>query len=103
MDTTSSGVDAYDEELWAEVEVRKDGGSGEAVRLDMTFNTPRCTSINVDYATGKAMPPEKQVYKKLMKDRRINPEHPFSPCFGKYGFCEQFGKYYLRGQEKLNG
>ncbi|RPB13645.1 hypothetical protein P167DRAFT_534980 [Morchella conica CCBAS932] len=99
VDTTSSGVDAYDEELWAEVEVRKDGGSGEAVRLDMTFNTPRCTSINVDYATGKAMPPEKQVYKKLMKDRRINPEHPFSPCFGKYGFCEQFGQTINVGDE----
>lgn len=98
-DTTGAGIDAYDEELWAEVEIGANGEGNEAVRLDMTFNTPRCTSINVDYATGKTMPPEKQVYKKLMKDRRINPEHPFSPCFGKYAFCKQFGQVIRVGDE----
>lgn len=90
------GMDAYDEEFWAEVEIHsKDGHEGvEVVKLEMTFNTARCQSINVDYKTGKQMPPEKQIYKKMTKDRRINPLLPYKPCFGKYAFCKQFGRFF---------
>lgn len=87
---TPDGATAYDEELWAQVEV------GETpVRLTMTFNTVRCQSINVDYETGKLMPAGEQIYKKMTKDRRINPYFPLRPCFGRYAFCEQFGRFPL--------
>lgn len=98
VDTSDADVDPYDEEFWAEVEVVpniKDGeDQREVLKLEMTMNTVRCQSINVDYGTGKQMPPEKQIYKKLMKDRRVNPLLPYRPCFGKYGFCKQFGKFF---------
>lgn len=84
---TPDGAAPYDEEFWAQVEV------GETpVQLTMTFNTVRCQSINVDYETGRLMPADQQIYKKLTKDRRINSYFPYRPCFGRYAFCEQFGK-----------
>lgn len=91
VDTLDSTA-PFDEEFWAQVEV------GEApVKLEMTFNTVRCQSINVDYDTGRLMPSEQQVYKKMTKDRRINPFFPFRPCFGRYAFCEQFGRSLVSG------
>lgn len=84
--TTPPGAAAYDEEFWAQVEV------GSTVVLEMTFNTVRCQSLNVDYDTGKLAPPEAQIYKKMTKDRRINPMFPYRPCFGRYAFSSQFGR-----------
>jgi uncharacterized protein YcbX len=80
------GTPAYDEEFWAEIAV-----GDEALRFECTFNTARCLSINVDYDTGKQAPPEEQVYKTMVKDRRINPVFKFKPCFGRYCCCSVVG------------
>ncbi|KAA8895800.1 hypothetical protein FN846DRAFT_922072 [Sphaerosporella brunnea] len=80
------GTPAYDEEFWAEISVGE-----EKLRFDCTFNTARCLSVNVDYETGKQAAPEEQIYKKLMKDRRINPRFDFKPCFGRYCCCSAMG------------
>lgn len=81
---STPGADAFDEEFWVEVDI---GGT----HLDCSMNTVRCQSINVDYATGEYAPPQKQVYKRMMADRRVNPLLKFKPCFGKYAFCGQEG------------
>lgn len=62
------------------------------LRLDLVFNTVRCQSLNVDFRTGGILPPERQLYKMLVKDRRVNPAFPFKPCFGRYAFAEPFGR-----------
>jgi uncharacterized protein YcbX len=80
------GIPAYDEEFWAEIAVGNQG-----LRFDCTFNTARCLSINVDYDTGKQAPPDEQIYKMMMKDRRINPLFNFKPCFGRYCCCSVVG------------
>jgi hypothetical protein len=62
------------------------------LRLDLVFNTVRCQSLNVDFRTGGLVPPERQLFKLLAKDRRINPMFPYKPCFGRYAFAEPFGR-----------
>ncbi|KIW35260.1 hypothetical protein, variant [Cladophialophora immunda] len=61
------------------------------VHLDLVFNTVRCMSLNVDFRTGGTVPPERQLYRLLTKDRRVNPAFPYKPCFGRYAFAEPFG------------
>lgn len=82
---------AYSEEFWRKIIIGEQQQQGSGVELQCTYNTPRCLSINVDYATGKQVPTDKQIYKLMMKDRRINPEFNFKPCFGRYCFCNDFG------------
>ncbi|KIY01554.1 uncharacterized protein Z520_03106 [Fonsecaea multimorphosa CBS 102226] len=65
--------------------------SNTPVHLDLVFNTVRCMSLNVDFRTGGTVPPERQLYKLLTKDRRVNPTFPYKPCFGRYAFAEPFG------------
>ncbi|KAH7635516.1 hypothetical protein B0T09DRAFT_405546 [Sordaria sp. MPI-SDFR-AT-0083] len=56
----------------------------EVVQLS---NCARCTSLNVDYDTGKPAKREMgSVLKKLMKDRRVDPGMKWSPVFGRYAF-----------------
>ncbi|KAE8145149.1 MOSC domain-containing protein [Aspergillus avenaceus] len=75
---------AYEEDFWAELLV------GGGARLLMTANCIRCQSVNVDYATGKMGRGESgSVFKKLMKDRRVDKGAKFSPVFGRYGFLDQ--------------
>ncbi|KAK3944322.1 hypothetical protein QBC46DRAFT_280162, partial [Diplogelasinospora grovesii] len=75
------GEDAWAEDFWAELTV-----NGEN-RLQLTGNCARCTSLNVDYTTGKPAEGELgQVLKKLMKDRRVDPGTKWSPVFGRYAF-----------------
>ncbi|EXJ70352.1 uncharacterized protein A1O5_06420 [Cladophialophora psammophila CBS 110553] len=64
---------------------------GPPVSLDLVFNTVRCMSLNVDFRTGGTVPPERQLYKLLAKDRRVNSAFPYRPCFGRYAFAEPFG------------
>lgn len=82
---------AYSEEFWREIVIGEQQQHGSGVKLQCTYNTPRCLSINVDYATGKQAATDQQIYKLMMKDRRINPEFNFKPCFGRYCFCDDFG------------
>ena len=85
---------AYEEDFWAEllitnvtdVEERQPQNS---VELTLTQNCIRCTSINVDYMTGKQGTEESgKVLKKLMKDRRVDKGKKYSPVFGRYGFLK---------------
>lgn len=48
-------------------------------------------SLNVDFDTGGLLSPEKQLYKLLTKDRRVNKKFPAKPCFGRYAFAEPVG------------
>ncbi|KAJ9150603.1 Molybdenum cofactor sulfurase [Coniochaeta hoffmannii] len=75
------GEDEWAEDFWAELTVN--GGD----RLLLTANCLRCTSLNVDYDTGRPAAGEVgTVLKKLMKDRRVDKGHKWSPVFGRYAF-----------------
>lgn len=78
------GEEAFDEDFWGEIAIN----GRPAVTLTKLCN--RCTSINVDYATGKvAQGDEGTVLKKLMADRRVDTGNKWSPVFGRYGFLHQ--------------
>ncbi|CAK7265112.1 hypothetical protein SEPCBS119000_001338 [Sporothrix epigloea] len=61
-----------------------------SVRLLLTSNCARCSSLNVDYATGMQAAGELgEVLKRLSKDRRVDPGTKYSPVFGRYAFLGQ--------------
>lgn len=71
----------FEEDFWAELEI------GETLKIVLTQNCARCTSINVDFATGKRGTGEAgSMLGKLSKDRRVDPGTKYSPVFGRYGF-----------------
>ncbi|KAL6881184.1 MOSC domain-containing protein [Trichoderma novae-zelandiae] len=75
------GEGEFDEDFWAELSIR-----GRPA-LAMTKMCNRCTSLNVDYDTGRFGEGEKgMVLKKLMSDRRVDKGSRWTPVFGKYGF-----------------
>ncbi|KAH7124901.1 hypothetical protein B0J13DRAFT_589016 [Dactylonectria estremocensis] len=77
----SGATKAYDEDFWAELRIRK------GITMKMTQNCARCSSLNVDYVTGRPGKTEAgKVLKKLSKDRRVDPGMKWSPIFGRYGF-----------------
>ena len=80
-----SGVEKpFEEDFWAELSV----GDGPA-RLLLTANCIRCSSINVDYDTGKMGTGEAgTALKKLMKDRRVDRGAKWNPVFGRYTFLD---------------
>lgn len=92
---------AYAEDHWKTLELvpAKMPESTEPFRLDLVFNTVRCQSLNVDFRTGGLLPPERQLYKLLATDRRINPAFPYKPCFGRYAFAEPFERKIRVGDE----
>ncbi|KAF4454511.1 hypothetical protein F53441_3015 [Fusarium austroafricanum] len=75
------GEAAWDEDFWARLTING------AQEVTLTKNCNRCTSLNVDYATGRAAKGERgMVLKKLMSDRRVDTGAKYSPVFGRYGF-----------------
>ncbi|KAL2271964.1 hypothetical protein VTJ83DRAFT_1335 [Remersonia thermophila] len=93
------GEGPWAEDFWAELTISGsaddgdgDGDHGKAEQrrekvLQLTGNCVRCTSLNVDYRTGR--PGEGQegsVLKSLMKDRRVDAGSKWSPVFGRYAF-----------------
>lgn len=79
--------EAWDEDYWAEVQLRSPSEEGEEVTLQLTANCVRCTSLTVDHETGKfGTGPGGNVLKLLQKDRRIDMGHKYSPVFGRYAF-----------------
>ncbi|CAH0057033.1 unnamed protein product [Clonostachys solani] len=77
----SGAKEAYEEDFWAELRIRK------SITMKLTQNCARCTSLNVDYATGRAGSSEAgKILKILSKDRRVDPGTKWSPIFGRYGF-----------------
>ena len=80
---------AYDEDYWAALTVSNSARAekGSQAQILLTANCGRCSSINVDYHTGKtAEGDDGMVLKKMMKDRRVDPGNKHSPIFGRYGF-----------------
>lgn len=76
-----SGEGEWDEDYWAELDL-----NGESAIL-LTKLCNRCSSVNVDYDTGKVAEGERgTVLKKLMSDRRVDKGFSWSACFGRYGF-----------------
>jgi uncharacterized protein YcbX len=72
---------AYDEDYWGELVF------GDDTKMILTTNCGRCTSLNIDYCTGKSgTGPDGQVLKLLSKDRRVDEGYKYSPVFGRYGF-----------------
>lgn len=72
--------DVYEEDYWATLDIN-------GAKVTLAHNCVRCTSLNVDYKTGKPGTGESgQILKKLQKDRRVDPGHRWSPVFGRYSF-----------------
>ncbi|KAK0658861.1 Uncharacterized protein DIS24_g4501 [Lasiodiplodia hormozganensis] len=85
----------WEEDFWAELQI------GDAT-VTLTHNCVRCSSINIDYATGKpGTGPTGEVLKKLQKDRRVDVGSKWSPVFGRYGFpgSNDAGKHLAVGDE----
>ncbi|EDO64916.1 hypothetical protein GE21DRAFT_3791 [Neurospora crassa] len=93
------GEEAWAEDYWGELVVTSSSNcsptNGNAngktkitkTKLHLTGNCVRCTSLNVDYDTGKPAKGEMgTVLKKLMKDRRVDLGIKWSPVFGRYAF-----------------
>ncbi|KAL2126579.1 hypothetical protein VTI74DRAFT_648 [Chaetomium olivicolor] len=82
------GEEPWAEDFWAELTIHRDGEHGddtEEHKLELMGNCVRCTSLNVDYQTGKPAEGELgNVLKRLMKDRRVDPGSKWSPVFGRY-------------------
>lgn len=79
------GEGAYDEEFWGEIAV----GTG-GPRFVLTGNCGRCISINVDYETGRRdTGPGGNVWKTMMKDRRVDKGNKWAPVFGRYGWLAE--------------
>lgn len=85
---------AYDEDFWGGIALKHKADEGERdsvkdVQFILTQNCARCVSINIDYTTGKQGKGETgAVFKKLMKDRRVDKGTKYSPIFGRYGFLK---------------
>jgi uncharacterized protein YcbX len=74
----------FEEDYWAELAV------GDKLKIVLTANCARCTSLNVDYATGKVGAGESgKILKKLQGDRRVDKGAKYSPIFGRYGFLDK--------------
>jgi uncharacterized protein YcbX len=74
----------FEEDYWAELAI------GEKLKIVLTANCARCTSLNVDYATGKVGSGESgKILKSLQSDRRVDKGAKYSPIFGRYGFLDK--------------
>lgn len=83
------GETQWDEDFWAELRIRSSNNSTttKTLTIALTKICNRCTSLNVDYDTGRpALGERGTVLKKLMSDRRVDPGLKYNPAFGRYGF-----------------
>ncbi|TEA20797.1 hypothetical protein C8034_v005836 [Colletotrichum sidae] len=72
-------------------------GSSSAASLLLTANCGRCSSLNVDYATGRpSRHPDGKLLNALMGDRRVDPGHRYAPVFGRYAFLSAPGDVRVR-------
>lgn len=75
------GEAAFAEDYWKELSMH--GNSA----ITLTKMCGRCSSLNVDYKTGKPAEGDRgTLLKKLMKDRRVDTGAKYQPVFGRYGF-----------------
>ncbi|KAL9113638.1 MAG: hypothetical protein Q9227_002376 [Pyrenula ochraceoflavens] len=81
----SGAVDEFEEDFWGELAI------GNEKKMVLTQNCGRCKSINIDYETGMPGKGESgKMFKKLMRDRRVDQGNKYSPVFGRYGFLAKF-------------
>lgn len=86
----SGAREAWEEDFWGGLKSSPSDGDREGVEVALTANCLRCTSLNVDYSTGKPGTGEDgKVLKKLMSDRRVDKGNKYSPVFGRYGFVKK--------------
>ena len=77
----------WDEDYWGAIKIHCSNDNGEGIDMPLTANCIRCTSINIDYDTGKPGEGEEgKMLKKLMGDRRVDKGAKYSPIFGRYGY-----------------
>lgn len=77
------GAGEWDEDFWAALSLQ----GRPALLLTKLCN--RCTSLNIDYATGRYGAGEQgRILKLLMKDRRVDKGYKYAPVFGRYGFLD---------------
>ncbi|TDZ61068.1 Mitochondrial amidoxime-reducing component 1 [Colletotrichum trifolii] len=93
----------FAEDFWAELVLpasassSSSSSSGSAVSLLLTANCGRCSSLNVDYATGRpSRHPDGKLLNALMGDRRVDPGHKYAPVFGRYAFLSAPGSVRVR-------
>jgi uncharacterized protein YcbX len=73
--------DAFQEDYWGKLKINN------RTEIVMAHNCVRCSSINIDYETGKpAKGPMGEVLKKMQHDRRIDIGSKWAPVFGRYSF-----------------
>lgn len=78
---------AWDEDYWGGIKIHHPAHQDEEIEMPLTANCIRCTSINIDYDTGKPGEGEEgKMLKKLMSDRRVDTGAKYSPIFGRYGY-----------------
>ena len=82
-------VRPYAEDTWRKLCIHNH--AGQSTELDLVFSTVRCMSLNMGFQRGGIMPPDRQLYKLLTPDRRINLVLPQKPCFGRYAFAGPIG------------
>ena len=91
----SGATECYEEDFWGGLKIVRSTGrdsDNNEMELILTNNCARCSSLNIDYATGKIGTDESgKVLKKLMKDRRVDAGQKWSPVFGRYGFLKVDG------------
>lgn len=78
---------AWDEDYWGGIKIHPSDDQKDEIEMPLTANCIRCTSINIDYNTGKPGEGEEgKMLKKLMSDRRVDMGAKYSPIFGRYGY-----------------
>ncbi|KAL8824539.1 MAG: hypothetical protein Q9191_004986 [Dirinaria sp. TL-2023a] len=91
----SGATDCYEEDFWGGLKIianANEDTENNEMELILTNNCARCSSLNIDYATGKIATDETgTVLKKLMKDRRVDTGQKWSPVFGRYSFLKADG------------
>lgn len=81
------GTEAWDEDYWGALHFTR-----PHLKIVLTSNCSRCTSINVDLDKGRmGEGPSGSLLKKMMRDRRIDEGEKWSPIFGRYGFPTSAG------------
>lgn len=81
----SGAKTAFEEDFWTEL-----GLGPTQARLLLTGNCVRCSSLNVNFQTGKLMNYNSgNLFKKLMRDRRVDSGARYSPVFGRYSFVDR--------------
>jgi uncharacterized protein YcbX len=81
------GEGEWEEDYWIELAVSQQDGEQPTPTFALSKMCNRCSSVNVDYDTGRIATGEYgTVLKKLMSDRRVDEGYKYSPVFGRYAF-----------------